>query len=385
MEFLGYPRSDGRIGIRNHLLVLSTVVCANEVARRIHQRLPGSVRAAHPDGCCLLGADLEHFRRTLIGFGGHPNVGAVLVVGLGCEQVDAAWLAGEIAKAGPIAESVIIQKCGGATKTIRRGEQLARKMAKSIARLKRVPAPVTELILALECGGSDYSSGLAANPAAGWAADRIVSLGGTAVLSETTEIIGGEHLLARRAVNRAVDRKIHRIVRNIEDGARRLGVDIRGSQPTPGNIRGGITTIEEKSLGCIYKAGTAPVQGVVEYSQRIGGKGLWFMHTPGQDAESDTGMAAGGVHAIVFTTGLGTPIGCPTVPVIKVTGNPETAHRMREHIDVNAGTILEGRDTIPGVGKKIFNFFLDVANGRLTKSERFGFCEFGIYRIGPTI
>ncbi len=205
------------------------------------------------------------------------------------------------------------------------------------------------------------------------------------ILSETSEMIGAEHLLAARAINKGVARKIYGIVERVEESARRAGVDIRGSQPTPGNIRGGITTIEEKSLGCMYKAGTKPIQGVVEYAESVRGEGLWIMDTPGQDVESITAMAAGGAQIVVFSTGLGTPAGCPIAPVIKVTGNPETARRMKAHIDVDAGTILQGRDTIDGVGERIFLLLLDVAGGQKTKAERWGNWEFGINRTGVTL
>ncbi len=385
MEFLGYRRKDGRIGVRNHLLILSSVVCASEVAFRIKRRVPSTAMATHPFGCAMLGEDLEQFRRTLVGFAVHPNVGAVLVVGLGCEEVDARQLAGEIEDKGQRVESLVIQDCGGSRKATRRGVEIAREMEKLLARETRVMSSVSGLIMATECGGSDFSSGLAANPAIGFASDRMIELGGTVILSETTEIIGGEHILAARAINRGVARRIKDIVERVEENARRAGVDMRGAQPGPGNIRGGISTIEEKSLGCIHKAGTKPIQGVVKYAEPIQAKGLWIMDTPGQDVESITGMVAGGAQIVVFSTGLGTPVGCPIAPVIKITGNHETGQNMKAHIDINAGTILKGRDTIEGVGEKIFRLVLAVADGRRTKAEKLGHCEFAINRIGETI
>ncbi len=385
MEFLGYRRSDGRVGVRNHVLILSTVVCANEVANRINRRIPSTVVGVHPFGCGLLGTDFEQFKRTLVGFAGNPNVGAVLVVGLGCEQIDTPSLANEIATRGKVAEALLIQDCGGVQRTVSRGVEAVREMQGVLAREERVPTPVSELIMATECGGSDFSSGLAANPAVGFVSDRLIELGGTVILSETSEMIGAEHLLAARAIDEGVARKIYEIVERVEGNARLAGVDIRGSQPTPGNIRGGITTIEEKSLGCMYKAGTGPIRGMVEYAEPVGGKGLWIMDTPGMDVESITAMAAGGAQIVVFSTGLGTPVGCPIAPVIKVTGNPETARTMRAHIDVNAGAILKGRDTIEGVGERIFRLLLDVASGEKTKAERQCHWEFGINRIGGTL
>ncbi len=384
MEFLGYRRSNGRVGVRNHVLVLSTVVCANEVANRIKRRVPSTTVGVHQSGCAMVGVDLEQFRRTLLGIAVHPNVGAVLVVGLGCEQIDAPSLAKEITKGGKVAEAVVIQDSGGAQVSVRRGVGAVREMQGVLSQERRVAFPVSELIMATECGGSDFSSGLTANPAIGFVSDRLIESGGTVVLSETAEIIGAEHLLAARAINRGVARGIHRIVERVEENARREGADIRGANPSPGNIRGGITTIEEKSLGCIYKAGTKPVQGVVEYAESIGGRGLWIMDTPGQDVESVTGMVAGGAQIVVFSTGLGTPVGCPIAPVIKITGNPETARKMKAHIDIDAGVILKGRDTIEGVGERIFCVLVEVASGRRTKAERLGHCELAINRIGMT-
>jgi len=385
MEFLGYRRSDGKVGVRNHVLILSTVVCANEVAHRIKRRVPSVAGATHPFGCGILGGDFEQFKRTLVGFAKNPNVGAVLIVGLGCEQVDAPLLAVEIAKGGKLAEALLIQECGGIQRAVRRGVEAVREMQEVLAREERVPSPVSELIVATECGGSDFSSGLTANPAIGFVSDRLVELGGTVILSETTEFIGAEHLLAARAADRGIARKIESIVQRVEEQALKTGVDIRGSQPSPGNIRGGITTIEEKSLGCIYKAGTKPVQGVIEYGESIVGRGLWVMDTPGQDVESITGMVAGGAQIVVFSTGLGTPVGCPIAPVIKITGNPDTARKMKAHIDINAGAILKGRDTIEAVGEALFHLLLEVASGKQTKAERWGHGEFGINRIGVTL
>lgn len=385
MEFLGYRRADGRIGVRNHLLLVSSVVCASEVVLRIKRRVPSTATVTHPFGCAMLGEDYEQFRRTLVGFATHPNVGAVLVVGLGCEQVDARQLATEIKKKGQRAESLVIQDCGGSQKAVKRGVEVAREMETLLTLEGRVTSSISNLIMATECGGSDFSSGLASNPAIGFASDRLIESGGTVILSETAEIMGGEHLLAKRAINKDVGHRINEIVHGVEENARRAGVDIRGAQPSPGNIRGGITTIEEKSLGCIYKAGNKTVQGVVKYAEPIQGKGLWVMDTPGQDVESVTGMVAGGAQIVVFSTGLGTPVGCPIAPVIKITGNHETAQKMKDHIDINAGTILAGRETVEKVGEKILHLLISVANAKKTKAERLGHGEFAVSRIGETI
>ncbi len=385
MDLLVYRRPGGRAGLRNHLLILSTVVCANTVTERIARRVKRARPLIHTAGCCLLGADLAQFRRTLLGLATNPNVGAVLVVGLGCEQVDAEALASEATARGTRAEALRIQDAGGSRKAVAEGVRLARALAADLDADEREPGTLADLVLGTECGGSDFSSGLAPNPAIGWAADRIVEAGGTVILSETTEIIGGEHLLARRAASPDVADRLLAMVARVEDAARRMGVDIRGSQPTPGNIRGGLTTIEEKSLGCIYKAGTAPLEGVVEYAEPVPGPGLWFMDTPGQDVESITGMAAGGANLVVFSTGLGTPVGCPVAPVVKITGNPRTARCMKGNVDLSAAPVLAGRDTVEGVGATLLDLLARTAGGAPTRAERLGHTEAAIYRIGPTI
>ncbi|HHY92705.1 MAG TPA: UxaA family hydrolase [Firmicutes bacterium] len=385
MEVQGYVRPWGGIGIRNHVLILPVVVCAGEVAQRIAQAVPGTVAVPHQHGCGQIGADFEQTKRTLVGFGAHPNVAGVVVVGLGCEKVAAEEVAAEIAARGPKVELVVIQKEGGSHRAVERGVELARRLVQEAAALKTEPVPVSALILGLECGGSDATSGLAANPALGVASDLLVAAGGTSILSETPEIMGAEHLLARRAVSPEVAQRLYEIVARVEEGARRMGVDIRGAQPAPGNIVGGITTIEEKSLGCIHKAGTAPVQGVLEYAEAPQGRGLWVMDTPGHDVESVTGMVAGGAQIVVFTTGRGTPAGCAIAPVIKVTGNRRTFQLMEENIDLNAGTIIEGTESIEEVGRRLFKLLMEVAGGRLTKAEQLGHHEFAITRIGPTL
>ena len=240
------------------------------------------------------------------------------------------------------------------------------------------------LILGLECGGSDATSGLAANPALGAASDSLIALGGTCILSETTESIGAEHVLARRAVNDTVGQQLIAIVRACEERALRMGEDLRGSQPTPGNLAGGISSIEEKSLGCIHKAGSAPIQGVLGYAEAPPGAGLYVMDTPGMDVESMAGLAAGGVQVMVFTTGRGTPTGNPIMPVIKVTANRRTADRMADNIDLDLSGVIEGTLTIEQAGQRIFDEILAVAGGKLTKAEQLGHTEFSIYRVGPT-
>lgn len=384
MVFKGYRRADGRVGIRNHVLILPTSVCAAQVASEIARGVSGCVAACHAYGCCQVGEDWQLTFRTLRNTAANPNVGAVLVVGLGCEGLKPLTMLQSVEELGKPSRGIVIQEEGGSVKAIAQGIALARAMAAQLAAHAREAVPPESLILGLECGGSDATSGLAANPALGAASDSLIALGGTCILSETTESIGAEHVLARRAVNDAVGQQLIAMVRACEERALRMGEDLRGSQPTPGNIAGGISTIEEKSLGCIHKAGSAPIQGVLGYAETPPGAGLYVMDTPGMDVESMAGLAAGGVQVMVFTTGRGTPTGNPIMPVIKATANRRTADRMADNIDLDLSGVIEGTLSIEQAGRRVFDEILAVAGGKLTKAERLGHTEFSIYRVGPT-
>lgn len=386
MNIRGYIRPDGSCGIRNHLLILPTSVCASDTAVRIASQVPGAVAVPHQHGCCQVGSDYQQTVRTLIGFGKNPNVGAVLVVSLGCEGIQAQPVLDEIAATGKPVESVIIQEHGGTLGALQAGIRKAAEMAAGLSALEKEEFDISRLVLGLECGGSDPTSGIAANPVLGVCSDLLIEAGGSSILSETTEMIGAEHLLAQKALTPVIAETVLAMVRRCEQYAIDMGQDLRGSQPTPGNIEGGITTIEEKSLGCIYKAGTAPLVGTLEYGEAIPSapRGLFFMDTPGQDIDSITGMVAGGAQIIVFTSGRGTPTGCPIAPVIKLTGNDGTYRKMTDNIDFNAGRAITGEATIEELGKELFAEMITVCNGRLTKAERLGHNEFGIYRIGYT-
>lgn len=384
MKIQGYRRPNGQLGIRNHLLILPTSVCATTVAFNIAAQVPGAIALPNQHGCCQLGADYEQTLRTLIGLGKNPNVAAVLVVGLGCEGIPIQETADEISKTGKPVQAIIIQENSGTLKTTALGIQIASEMARSISLLKSEEAPLSELCLGIECGGSDFTSGLASNPAVGTASDLLVRAGGKSMLSETTEFIGAEHVLAKRAKSPEIAQKLIQIVEQTELRAKQLNVDLREGQPTPGNIAGGISSIEEKSLGCIYKAGHSPIQDVLPYGEAPQGKGLYIMDTPGQDVESMAGMLAGGATVLVFTTGRGTPTGSPIAPVIKITANEQTYRNMEDNIDMNLSTIISGEETIEQAGERIFAEMIEVAKGRLTKSESLGHREFGIYRIGST-
>ena len=385
--FLGFRRPDGRIGTRNHVLVVPTVICSSVVAERIAAAaLPIGTALPHLAGCGQLGPDMRLTHETLAAYCGHPNVGAVIVVALGCEQVVAQMLADAARRHGKPVEIVAIQSEGGTVRATERGIALARSLAGRLAGDERQWCDASELILSLKCGGSDYTSGLASNPTLGRVTDRLVGLGGSAVLGEIAEIMGAEHLLAARATKPATATKLIQIITRVETEARALGLDIRGTQPSPGNIRGGLTTIEEKSLGATHKGGeSAPLEDVVPYAAPIGRKGLTVMDTPGLDVESVTGMVGGGAQVVVFTTGLGTPTGNPIAPVIKVTGNARTARQMADNIDVDVSGIMDETETLSSAADRLFDAVLAVASGRETVAEQLGHREFAIHRRNPTI
>jgi altronate dehydratase large subunit len=386
LGFDGYRRPDGRVGVRNHVLVVPTVVCSAVVTERIASAVPGAVALPHLAGCGQLGPDMQVTHETLAAYCQHPNVGAVLVVALGCEQVVAQMLAESARAAGKRSAIVSIQGEGGTPKAIAKGTEVAAGLARDIAGVARDRCGIADLILSLKCGGSDYTSGLSANPALGRVADRINAGGGATVLGEIAEIMGAEHLLAARASHPDVAGRLLRVIHRVESEAKALGLDIRGTQPSPGNIRGGLTTIEEKSLGATHKAGeTGALADVVPYAARITKPGLTVMDTPGLDVESVTGMVGGGAQVVVFTTGLGTPTGNPIAPVIKITGNARTAETMADNTDLDVSGILEHGESIDTAADRLLREILAVCSGKPTAAERLGHREFAIHRRNPTI
>jgi altronate dehydratase large subunit len=382
MNFQGYRRPSGKAGVRNHVLVIPSVVCSQGAAEAITRNLKGAVYLPNVFGCAQVGADREQTKRTLVGFGTNPNVFAVLVVGNGCENLPAKEISEAIIPSGKRVEFVEIQDVGGTKKTVAKGKRIVREMLADAAALEREPIPLSELIMATECGGSDYTSGLASNPALGAASDLVVGAGGTVILSETTELIGAEHLLAKRARTPEIGKKVLDLIAWWEKEAIATGQDIRGANPAPGNIAGGITTIEEKSLGCIYKGGTTTLEEVIQYAFPPTQKGLVLMDTPGHDIDQLTGMMAGGAQVAVFTTGRGTPTGSPIAPVIKITGNAETYRKMKDNIDLNVSAVLQGKETVKEAGKRIFEEVIAAVSGRLSKAEKLGQRDFCIFKIG---
>jgi altronate dehydratase large subunit len=388
LRISGYRRKDGAFGIRNHVLILPASVCASEVANKIATKIKGCSALRNQQGCCQLGDDLKQTRRTLVNLGKNPNVASVLVVGLGCETLQAEGLAEEIGECKPT-RLLSIQDEGGSKKAVIKGIELAKDLVIQAEGIKKEEGDVSELVVALNCGGSDMTSALVSNPAVGRVTDRLVDLGASVIFGETTEIIGAEHLLSRRIADEKVKKKLLEAVRATEERAKKFGTDLRGTQPTPGNIEGGISTLEEKSLGAIAKSGSRQIRSFLEYGERVSESGgLYFMDTPGQDIEAITGMLAGGASVVLFTTGRGTPTGSSIAPVIKVTANSETFKLMKPDIDVFLGNAYEISDSVGRIlenaSEKIFRKLLDIANGKESRAEVQNHREFALYRIAPS-
>jgi altronate dehydratase large subunit len=373
----GYRRVDGRFGVRNHVLVLPARSAANTAAQRIAAGVEGVVAVGHEWVGHRNDPDTELVIRTLAGFAANPNVAATLLVAVSeSDQV----LADAIQEHGGRVETVTMTEHGGTAGTIRAGAEKLQWLLNEAAQAVREPMPIAALMVGLECGGSDALSGITANPALGLASDRLVDLGASTVLSEIPELVGAEELLAARAVTREVGDQIRSVIHTFERSVEALGVDIRGAQPTPGNIAGGLTTIEEKSLGAAKKAGNAPVTGVLGFGENPTAPGLYIMDTPGHDIEQMVGLVSGGCQIIAFTTGRGTPTGSAIAPCLKIATNTATFRRFEGDIDLDAGRVLGGSHTLAQIGDEIYETLVDVANGRITCSERRGNREFAIRR-----
>ena len=393
-HFLGYAREDGRVGTRNYIAVVAASNCAAHTAELIAasfagEPLPpgvdGVVAFPHGEGCGMaIGPDTDQLRRTIGGVLNHPNVSGAIILGLGCEvnQIDH-YLGAGSPRSDRIA-GLTLQESGGTRGAVVAAQREISSMIARAAEEKRQKCPASKIVLGLNCGGSDSFSGITANPALGVCSDMIAAAGGTAVLAETTEIFGAEHLLLRRARNREVAEKLLAVVRGYEEYLNRFG-GTADSNPSPGNKEGGLTNIVEKSLGAAAKAGTSALMDVVEYAERIGSPGFVFMNTPGYDPVSLTGLAAGGANLIAFTTGRGSAIGFPTVPVIKIASNTPMFRRMSDNMDLDAGRIANGEATVGDTGREIFELVLRVASGERTRSELLGHHEFVPWRIGPVL
>jgi altronate hydrolase len=397
--FQGYRRSDGRAATRNYIGIVTTVNCSAATSRMIAKRIEplladfanidGVVPLTHGGGCGMAAAGLEMdvLRRTLAGYVRHPNMAAVVILGLGCEANQIAGLmCAEGLKQGPKLIPMTIQDEGGAARTVTRAAGFLQELLPEANTVKREPIPASELILALQCGGSDGYSGISANPALGAAVDLLVRHGGTAVLSETPEIYGAEHLLTRRAVSREVGDKIVDCIRWWEEHCARTGGEMNNN-PSPGNKAGGLSTILEKSLGAVAKGGTTNLVDVYKYAEPITAKGFVYMDSPGYDPVSATGQVAGGANVLCFTTGRGSVFGCKPTPSLKLATNTSLYRRMTDDMDINCGTIVDGEESIEGAGRRIFELVLRTASGQKTKSEALGIGddEFEPWKIGATM
>jgi altronate dehydratase large subunit len=383
MKLTGFRRADGRIGIRNYLAIIAATDAANPVVRRIAAAVPGAVAITPLYGRGQLGEDLALSVRTMIGLGSNPNVYGALVVSL--EQVAGSRVADDIAPRVTRCALMGIQEEGGTPKLFERAVALLREWKREADALKRSPIGLSDLIVGLECGGSDTTSGLVANPAIGLVTDRVVDAGGIAIFSEPVECLGGEAALAARAPDAAVQEKIRATVRKYEDIALRAGVDLNKTNPAPDNIRGGLTTIEEKSLGSISKAGTRAIAGVLGYGEAPPRPGLYLMDAPAPATENITALAAGGAHLILFGTGVGNSIGCPVSPTVKICGNPLTCETFAAHIDTDlSDVIVEGR-SLAEAGEAVMSTTSAVVNGEITRCEALGETEVAISRIGESV
>jgi arabinonate dehydratase len=398
--FQGIVRADGRVATRNYVGILSTVNCSATVSKYVaeafrgdglkeYPNVDGVVALTHGTGCGMgsAGEGIDVLRRTLAGYARHANFAGILVIGLGCEanQMDALFFTQGLAE-GPLLRSMTIQDKGGTAKCVAEGIAMVREMLPHANRVTREPVPAGHLTVGLQCGGSDGYSGITANPALGAAVDLLVRHGGTAILSETPEIYGAEHLLTRRAASRAVGEKIVERIQWWEGYTARNGGEMNNN-PSPGNKAGGLTTILEKSLGAVAKGGTTGLMGVFEYAHPVTAKGLVFMDTPGYDPVSATGQVAGGANLICFTTGRGSVYGCKPAPSLKLATNTPLFQRMEDDMDINCGQILDGSLSIEEAGRQIFELMLATASGQPSKSERHGFGadEFVPWQLGAVM
>lgn len=376
MNYMGYKRAEGRSGIRNHVLILPTCGCASETARMVASQVQGSINVIINTGCADVQANTDLTQRVLTGFALNPNVFAVVIIGLGCETVGHRELHQKIQSetSKPVC-SFGIQEEGGTLKTAAKAAAQARLFVQQASMQQRVPCDLGDILLGLECGGSDATSGVAANPALGLVCDRLIDEGGSSMLSETIEFIGAEHILAKRAIDKTVHNQIIQICKEYEEHLASAGQSCRAGQPTPGNKEGGLSTLEEKSLGCIKKGGSRPIVEVLQEAMRPTKHGAIIMDTPGYDIASITSMVAGGCQLVAFTTGRGTPTGIALAPVIKITANKQTYKQMEDNMDIDVSSIIDGTQSLQQGADAIFDEMLAVANGKITKAEAFGFSD----------
>jgi altronate dehydratase large subunit len=367
-SFEGYARPDGTVGIRNHVAVIPSVACANGVVAAIARDMPEAVPLMHGHGCGRGGEDLGLHFKALANLARNPNVYGALVVGLGCEVIKAQYLAERMSHSGKPVDFMSIQDVGGSRRAAAKGVEIVRAMFADAVKQAKMPFPLSAVVLGLQCGGSDAFSGVTANPSVGLVADWLVEEGGTVIITETTEMIGTSHILERRSRDEGVAREVSSRIAAAERRASEILGPLAAQVIAPGNMDGGMSSIREKSLGCILKGGSSAINEVVDYAELPGEKGLVIMDGPGYDVESITGQAAAGCQLIIFTTGRGNPIGFPLLPVIKVATTSRLFLAMQDDMDVNAGVVLEGK-TLKDVAADIRGLVLRVLDGERTKAE----------------
>lgn len=399
-SFMGYRRENGRVGTRNYIGILTSVNCSATAARMIadafgpeemaqYPNVDGVVAFVHGTGCGMAdsGDGFDALQRVMWGYATHPNHAGILMVGLGCEMNQIDWLLEAYGlKQGPLFQTMNIQDVAGLAKTVEAGIAKVRAMLPEANKCEREPCPVSELTVALQCGGSDAWSGITANPALGKACDLLVAQGGTGVLAETPEIYGAEHMLTQRAIDKPTGDKLIGLIRWWEDYTLRNKGSM-DNNPSPGNKKGGLTTILEKSLGASAKGGTTPLTGVYKYAEKVTAKGFTFMDSPGYDPASVTGQIASGCNLVVFTTGRGSAFGSKPAPCIKISTNTQMYERMRDDMDINAGDMLSAGVSLEDKGEEIYRMLIKIASGEQTKSEKQGLgdYEFVPWQIGATM
>jgi altronate dehydratase large subunit len=382
-SFLGFERANGQYGIRNHIGVISIMDNVNPITRAVCENVRGTVPITTLFVRGQYGNDLEVSYRTLSGMGRNPNIAGCVFIGM--EPTSTGEVADRVRNTGKPVETVCVQQHGGTINATAEATRIAARMATDASKQRRVEAPVSELVLGLECGGSDTTSGLASNPTLGRCADRVIEQGGTCVVTETAEFFGAEHIFAERAVDERVKKEFLRMVLEREAQAMTFGVDIRGANPVPDNIAGGLTTIEEKALGAMAKAGTTPLVDVLEYAEEPTKKGLHFMEGAAPAVESLTGLAGGGIQMTIFTTGVGNTIGNMLMPTAKISGNVNTVRDFPDNIDFDCTGILEQDVKVADMGDRLYDYMLDICSGTMVSSEVLKQQETAITRYGYTI
>ncbi len=384
-----YHRKTGPPGIRNHQLIIPVSVCAEIAAAKIGKKIPRSVVIPNQYGCSQKGDDIEQTKRVLCGLADNPNTGSVLLIALGCEKIDIEEIYDRIRPSGRPVRKIVIQQEGGTTASVKKGIKFARELKEKMSDKPDAVLKLSDICIGLECGASDIWTGITANSVAAEVSDYIVKRNGTVILSETAELIGAEEILCSRAVSPEVAARISGIFRECEKNAANMGIDLKKTGLSGRNKQSGLSTLKEKSLERMRKCGSSPVNGVFKYAETPLEKGLVIMDTPANDVQSMVGMAAGGTHVILFTTGKGTPAGNPVAPVIKICSTTQIFEKMKEHIDFNAGIILDGQKTpedssLEDVAENLIGLLKNILKGKKTASEKLGHIEFGISRTGPT-